>query len=871
MSLRSQGIHLEQDSLNVVSDKNDEKTLDDLIDLVGAFPKDIEEKFHSKLLRLSREKIKIASQVAGCKLTLAKTIADTIFERFYEASMQNHRLLDQETLPTPCNTRFMYTTKTKFYQILREEFKKNNLQKERSILDFVLALDILEQTKSIMILLGGTSGSGKSTVGSLLASRFGIPTVLSTDSIRHVMRNFMTNEECPVLFCSTYEAGKKIQLDEEVKETKRITMGFQQQAAAVQQRLAGILEGFHKRGESIVVEGVHLTPDFMIEMVKKFNNCVPFLIYISNENKHRERFAVRSKYMTLEKRLNKYVENFASIRCIQKYLTKKAEEFLIPKVDNSNIDKSVGIVHRTMVRCVRRISVGESLYDFENNKALKVYEQFNAVTKNIWSSDAVKKYIRAKSKKTYKSEIFKRFFEQNAKPMNKDLQFKIEPEQRQTLLDLNTNKENINPATNLENDDENDSFTKNRTGTPPLLSKTKAKPTVSFKEDLILLDSPPKAYAKEENSLQAADNFEGDKSDEEFSPREHFSESPERARGARSSDRQNNENLAKEEEAAMDLNLILGPSKSFTYDEEVNVIRGDQENNNALAISKSQENSSKIAFKEQTVQKNNLTKMSKVRSEEIKIEENSGLSPRYDSKALGKFNLLEDMLVTRKVINVRGLTSYNANNLRKFINDYNSKHRDSVLKIYPDAQQQRYIIYKHNKYEKDNSPGLAKPQQFFPNEGNNKRGLLRFATKRFDDYGDKTPTNNESSKKQPYNNTSDDNEASDEGSKSEENWSNMSDSLNVNTYLIKRGSTYNMSDKFDLSDEAESITIPEGKEDTSLEFLQSGNSISEQTIEEDEDEEGDTMFNNDLSPTHLNHPPHHHTLSPHQQELSLIN
>jgi len=870
MSLHTQGIHLEQDSLNIVSNKNDEKILDDLIDLVGAFPRDIEAKFHSKLLRLSREKIKIASQVAGCKLTLAKTIADTIFERFYEASTQNYRLLDQETLPNSCDRHFMYTTRIKFHQILREEFKKNNLQKERSILDFELALDILEQTKSIMILLGGTSGSGKSTVGSLLASRFGIPTVLSTDSIRHVMRNFMTNEECPVLFCSTYEAGKKIQLDEEVKETKRITMGFQQQAAAVQQRLAGILEGFHKRGESIVVEGVHLTPDFMIEMVKKFNNCVPFLIYISNENKHRERFAVRSKYMTLEKRLNKYVENFASIRCIQKYLTKKAEEFLIPKVDNSNIDKSVGIVHRTMVRCLRRISVGESLYDFENNKALKVYEQFNAVTKNIWSSDAVKKYIRAKSKKTYKSEIFKRFFEQNAKPMNKDLQFKIEPEQRQALLDLNTNKENINPVNNLEQDDDDDkSFTKNRTGTPPLLpSKSKAKPTVSFKEDLILIDSPPKAYVKEENSLPV-DNFEGDKSDEEFSPREHFSESPERARGVRSSDHQNNESLTKEEEAAMDLNLILGATKSFTYGEEANVSNGDHDNNSV--VSKSQENFSKISFKE-TAKTNSMTKMSKIKSEEVKVEENSGLSPRYGIKGLGKFNLLEDMLITRKVITVKGLTSYNVNNLRKFINDYNSKHhRDSILKIYPDTTQQRYIIYKHNKYEKDNSPGLAKPLE------GTKRGFMRFATKRFDDYAEKTPTNNESSsKKHQYNNTSDDNEASDEGSKSEasqENWSNMSDSLNVNTYLIKRGSTYNMSDKFDLSDEAESMTIPEGKEDTSLEFLQSGNSISEQTIEEDEDEESDTMFNNDISPTHLNHPTHHThpTHSVHQQELSLIN
>jgi len=842
MSLLTQEIYLDKDGLNIISNKNDEKILDNLICLVGAFHKDFEANFNSKILRLSREKIKIACQVAGCKLTLAKNITDTIFDRFQAASQQTTNLDSHHKL-------HLYTTKTKFLQILREEFKKNNLQKERSILDFELALDIIEQTKSVIILLGGTSGSGKSTVGSLLASRFGIPTVLSTDSIRHVMRNFMTNEECPVLFCSTYEAGKKIQLDQEVKESKRITMGFQQQAAAVQQRLTSILEGFHKRGESIVVEGVHLTPDFMIEMVKKFNNCVPFLIYISNENKHRERFAVRSKYMTLEKRLNKYVENFSSIRCIQKYLTKKAEEYLIPKVDNSNVDKSVGIVHRTMVRCLRRISVGESLYDFENNKALKVYEQFNAVTKNIWSSEAVKKYIRAKSKKTYKSEIFKRFFEQNAKPMNKDLQFKIEPEQRQTLLDLNNNanKENINILNNSEQDRANN--------TPPL--NAKAKPT--FKEDFILLESPPKMYAKEENSFKQAANFEGDgdKSDEEeFSQREdHFSESPERVR----SHNQNPENSAKEDEGTMDLNLILGTAKTFSYDEEAQIIHDDHDNG---IVHKSQENS-KLSIKD-AIKSDDLTRLAKTKSlEEVKIEDESngfsGASPRYDSKALGKFNLLEDMLVTRRVITVKGLTSYNASNLRKFINYYNSKHRDYYLKIYPDTQQ-RYIVYKHNKYEKDNSPGIPKPQQFFPSSEAKKRGFTRFATKRYDE---ENPTQaQESGKKQVYTHSSDENnEASDEGSKSatsQENWSNVSDSLNVNTYLIKRGSTYNMSDKFDLSDEAESITIPEGKEDTSLEFLQSGNSISEQTIEEDEDEEGDVMFNSLSSPAHH---PHHHSHS----------
>ena len=66
---------------------------------------------------------------------------------------------------------------------------------------------ILEQKKNIIILLAGTSGTGKSTLSSLLGSRLGISTVLSTDTIRHVMRNFVSKEECPILFASTYETA----------------------------------------------------------------------------------------------------------------------------------------------------------------------------------------------------------------------------------------------------------------------------------------------------------------------------------------------------------------------------------------------------------------------------------------------------------------------------------------------------------------------------------------------------------------------------------------------------------------------------------------------------------------------------------------
>jgi 2-phosphoglycerate kinase len=76
----------------------------------------------------------------------------------------------------------------------------------------------IESKRSILVLLAGTSGTGKSTLASLLGSRLGISTVLSTDTIRHVMRNFISREELPILFASTYETANFV--SEEISSEK---------------------------------------------------------------------------------------------------------------------------------------------------------------------------------------------------------------------------------------------------------------------------------------------------------------------------------------------------------------------------------------------------------------------------------------------------------------------------------------------------------------------------------------------------------------------------------------------------------------------------------------------------------------------------
>ncbi len=168
-----------------------------------------------------------------------------------------------------------------------------------------------------------------------------------------------------------------------------------------------VIDDLVSQNDNVVIEGVHLTVDFLISVMKKYPFCIPFVVYIKNKEKHKERFAVRSKQMTLDPRYNKYVECFDKIRIIHKFFVRKAEKSLIPRIDNTNVDKSLGLIHSTIVRCLRKIVKGESLLDEATNKATILCQEFNAVSRSGLSSTEAQKVIKSK---VNKGEIFKRFF-----------------------------------------------------------------------------------------------------------------------------------------------------------------------------------------------------------------------------------------------------------------------------------------------------------------------------------------------------------------------------------------------------------------------------------------------------------------------------
>lgn len=126
-------------------------------------------------------------------------------------------------------------------------------------------------------------------------------------------------------------------------------MGFKLQCGLVEGTLLEIIFSYISKGTSVVIEGVHILSKTYREILEKNLNTLCFIISIDKEERHMSRFAVRSPDGTIDPSKNKYVLNFKSIRIIQKFLKNKAEKYHIPIIENSNIDKSLGIIHSTVM------------------------------------------------------------------------------------------------------------------------------------------------------------------------------------------------------------------------------------------------------------------------------------------------------------------------------------------------------------------------------------------------------------------------------------------------------------------------------------------------------------------------------------------
>jgi 2-phosphoglycerate kinase len=191
--------------------------------------------------------------------------------------------------------------------------------------------------RPLVVLLGGVTGVGKSTVATQLANRLGITRVIATDQIRQVVRAFFSHEFMPAVHHSSFDVTRALAT---TGSPARSTVdGFLQQVADVAPGIDALVDRAVSERTRIVIEGVHLLPDVPNPSLRQSAITVHALLAVRDEAAHRAHFHVRS--LQAPRPPERYLQAFDRIRALQDYLIDRADEAGIPTIDEGGLEPTL--------------------------------------------------------------------------------------------------------------------------------------------------------------------------------------------------------------------------------------------------------------------------------------------------------------------------------------------------------------------------------------------------------------------------------------------------------------------------------------------------------------------------------------------------
>jgi 2-phosphoglycerate kinase len=200
----------------------------------------------------------------------------------------------------------------------------------------------------LVILLGGATGVGKSTIATMLASRLGITRVIPTDAIREVMRSMFSADLMPTLHTSSFDAARLVR-NPLPRSADPVIIGFREQASAIAVGVEALIARAVDEGTDLIVEGAHLAPGFLDR--SRFNGeavVVPLVVTVDDEELHRSHFVVRADEVR-NRPSERYLDFFDNIRKLQKYIKSLALEHEVPIVPSYNLDATLSRVIELVV------------------------------------------------------------------------------------------------------------------------------------------------------------------------------------------------------------------------------------------------------------------------------------------------------------------------------------------------------------------------------------------------------------------------------------------------------------------------------------------------------------------------------------------
>lgn len=211
--------------------------------------------------------------------------------------------------------------------------------------NYLSRLQFESSGEPLIILVGGTTGTGKSTVSTELAYLLDVVRTQSTDIMREIIKCYLAPHVVPTLGYSSFEAWRglpQVDISDRKRETDNPTIaGFLAQFDNVKSALQATIARAVKERHDIIIDGVHILPT-KLDLLKASRNAVvvPVMLAITTKQQLRNQLSWRRREQP-DRGSSRYLEQLDAIWDLQSFLLNLADKAQVPVIANWEIEHTV--------------------------------------------------------------------------------------------------------------------------------------------------------------------------------------------------------------------------------------------------------------------------------------------------------------------------------------------------------------------------------------------------------------------------------------------------------------------------------------------------------------------------------------------------
>jgi 2-phosphoglycerate kinase len=220
--------------------------------------------------------------------------------------------------------------------------------------------------RPLLLLIGGTVGSGKSSIATEIAHRFEVVRTQSTDMLREVMRMMIPERLLPVLHTSSFDAWSTLPVTEGQDRDRELMIaeGYVAQAELLSVPCEAVLQRAVRESVPLILEGVHVQPD-LLNHVPADSDAIK--VYVTMAVLKRKELKARLRGRGSEapkRRAKRYLNKIDSIWSLQSFLLSEADRCDVPIIRNDDKERAIQQVINTVNAELKRNFSGSPLQVF---------------------------------------------------------------------------------------------------------------------------------------------------------------------------------------------------------------------------------------------------------------------------------------------------------------------------------------------------------------------------------------------------------------------------------------------------------------------------------------------------------------------------